>query len=413
MILIDRLEEAILLCAESRSMPDHVGRLRDMFSDPALDLDRLWQRAEKHAIQPLVAQTIGSSTLSDIVPSRTYRAAKDVRIQTLLRNCLLAQELERVSAVLGAHDIPVTPLKGTHFTQRVFESLDARHCGDIDLLVPEAQWQHAWDLLLADGYQPTLSGSRPGVKYHSFHGVPLISHRFGIECCIELHWKLSDPRFLTIDYDHLWQRIRSRRDPQQFIYPLPTDELLIYLALHIHKHNTGVLRLIVDIDRLLIHESDQLDWEHVVWLARRWHAAGLAYFALRSAMSLFSAPIPNHVLERLRPATWTCGLVEFWWGTNAILNPPSSQHLAYYRCTLAYCVMLSPPIRILHAFRQYVMAVPRSVDEDRRGSPIGRIRRLLASSIWTSLAVGSALKDWRRRGEWSSRCHRRRRRDSV
>lgn len=346
---LNSAEEALLFAIRAAPTPAQRGRLNELLAGSEEAWHRLWLEAERQHVQPLVARSVCDGCLAAAAPPVIRDAAKNTRMRVLLHNMSLQAELERIGELLHAHGLPVTPLKGTALTNRLYGSLDARWCGDIDLLVPDSSHEAALRILEEAGYSPEPAIS-PGSETHPFHGAPLARPGPGTVFVVELHWKLSDPRFTTINHEMLWSRILNKSDKARGLSPLPPEELLVFLALHLSKHHTGVLRLLADIDRLIEREGAALDWRYVIGLAKRWGVTPLLYFELSYAYLLLGTRIPTWVLPELTPAAWRRSLVNLLAGTQTILRPPASMSLRYDRFRLAHCAMLDPLRRSLGAY---------------------------------------------------------------
>jgi hypothetical protein len=385
------LEETLLLCIQAERSPAAQARLAALLADRAVAWTALRAEAARQAVLPLVAQALSDPRQASAVPEATRQDARRERLQTLFANTVLHTELRRLGALLAARGIPVTPLKGTHLTERLYGGLDARWCGDIDLLVPEADLMPTDAFLRAEGYAPA-SAPPPGLADHPFHGVPLVRQHAGTTTVVELHWNLTDPRFVAVDYRALWARIPAAGGRDSGLRPLPAEELLVFLSIHLPKHHNGVLRLLADIDRLVRRETRALDWERLTALARGWDADGLLYFALRRAQHLFDTPLPPAVTRALRPVPWCRAAVGLLAGSRAVIRPPAGENLRYNRSRLAYAAMLSPAGRAFRAYRHYLFPPARS------SGPVALAGRVARGVAWTGITVASAVLPWPRAG---------------
>ena len=346
--------EALVLCSLAARSPLHDQRLAEILSG-GFDWGRFWDEAGTQQVQPLVARELAGTWLNAIVPPDLARAAREARLQTIGYNLAVHGELQSIGRALRARGIDVAPLKGTHLAQRLFGALDARRVGDIDILVPEERLEDARAVLFDLGYG-RRSGASVGIEEHSFHGVPYI--RVGPNCSfvVELHWGLNNPRFVSVEYAGLWRRIREAAPAGAALMPLPSEETLLFLALHLPKHDLGVLRLIADIDRLLRVEGGGIDWDRVLSTAARWRVSQFLYFALHRARVTLGSPVPEAVMRRLRPHAWRRTAVELLAPPQSLLAPPAHGRLRYNRYRLAYCAMVSPLARSLQTYAYYLFA---------------------------------------------------------
>ncbi len=384
------ISEALLL--ESVRANSDRSTIEDLLQRPDFDWDSFWSLAALQQVQPLVARTLADASFAELVSPEAKLAMKAARMQIMLSNMAIHAELQAINTRLQEYGIPMVPLKGTQLAQRLFGSLDARRCGDIDILVPEGHWDAAHRILVDVGYRPA-AGVRPGVERHRFHGVPLIRAANGQAFMVEIHRQLTDPRFMTIDYGKLWKN-RALVDTQPgTLAGLPVEELLVFLAIHAPKHDTGILRLLADIDHLVNRDGQMIDWDHVVSLSKAWHADAILYFMLTLSSTLLKTSVPDIVLKRIRPSIWKRHAVPFLVGPQTILRPPATLHLRTNRFRIAYCLMLQRNRRVMHSYWHYIIMPPRIAPENAIIAMTQSARRPFDGLAWTALSVGSAIRD--------------------
>lgn len=383
-------EEVLLRCIHAEASPASRRRIGDLVTAGNLKWDVFWVLAAEQRVLPAAASSL--SALNVDLPKEQSEVAHVSRWRTFSSNLLFRTEIENIANTLHARSIPVVPLKGAHLVDRVYAHLGERDANDIDVLVPETRLPDAQAELKALGYSPTRALT-PDMAVLPFHAVPMVRATTLFTFVVELHWNLSDPRFVTVDYPALWERVLTRSPDEATLRPLPGEELLVFLALHLHKHHSGRLRLLVDVDRLVRREGGALDWTYVSWLARRWSAATLLYFALSHARRLLATPVDEEVLNSVRPATWRRSLVNVLAGPRAMLRPPSSEHLRYNRFRLAYCAMLQPFDRALTAYLHYLFPWPQPRHRMALGSAVDVCRRITRGIGRTGQVVASCLND--------------------
>ena len=388
-------EEAVILeCIRAEEEPSALDRLRCLIRARDPDWDRIWTLAAAYEVHPLVARGLMAAELADVVPDALRDRAKETRRVTLLQNMALHAELHRVAEALHDQRIPVAPLKGTHVAERLYGSLDARRSGDIDILVQKNRLAQARTVLLELGYDEAR-GVSPGIEAHTFHGVPYVRSVGHLTFVIELHWGLNHHAFVSIDYEQLWRRILIAGDDSSPLRPLPSEETLLFLALHLPKHEDGVLRLLADVDRLVRHEADRFDWTLVVKLAREWDTIWLLYFALLRAQTLLGTPVPEAVMKQIAPPWWRRAAVELLAGPAVTLAPPTPPHLRSNQSILAYCAMLKPFARTLRAYWHYLYPPPTPRPSGLTHWITREVLRMGHGAMWTCLTLGGAA--WSRR----------------
>jgi hypothetical protein len=382
-------EEAVLLCClETRSQAQQ-DRLCRLLTDGERLVDRFWTEAAEQQVTPLVALVLTSSPFTSALPTSLIEQAKSSVRATAFRNLAQHAELIRVANALFNHGIPAVPLKGSHLAERLLGMVGARLMSDIDVIVPEAQILEGQSVLRDLGYhQP----SNHGQAAHPFHGIPWFREEDGQRFVVELHWKLSNPRFVTIDYDQFWRRVRTHSSDHEALRPLPSEETLVYLALHLAKHDIGILRLVVDIDRLVRREGRSIDWGYVVLLAKQWSVDAMLYFALMRAHILLGCPLPTQAMKQLQPMAWRGVLVDLLAGPKFALRPPKNKDNRYARFMLSYCAMITPLQRSLDAYLHHFYGFPDNAVFNRPGSVVTLSYGLLRGSVYTLLGIAQALQ---------------------
>jgi hypothetical protein len=370
------VERLLLACC--RAAPDPAA-MRQALHAAGLDWAAFWELARRQEVQPLVARALARSGLLGDLPAPASSDVEAARIETTARNLAARAELEAIAAALGARGVPVMPLKGVALALRIFGGLDARRCGDIDILVREEDWEVARRALQERGYRP-LDTTRPRIREHPFHDVPLIRSAGGRGFVVELHHQLTDRRFARIDHAALWRRALATGSAG--LVEMPAEDLLVFLALHLPKHDAGMLRLIADIDHLIAGGRVSLDWDRVLELAGQWRARTPLYFALAASTALLETPVPEQVRAALRPRAWKRRAITALAGPLAMLRPPAPARQRADRFRLAYCLMLEPASLAVRAYRHYVLA-PTAGEAGgfmaRRGGELrGAARTLLA-----------------------------------
>lgn len=384
-------EEAVLLCSLAERTADQVERLRWLCGPEGMDWLRFWEKASEQQVVPLVAQVLTTPPVASFLGGATLQEARTARLRVMFYNMAVHTELQQIVGILHTRGIAAVPLKGTSLAKRLYRSLDARQTHDIDILIQESEIRAANSALREIGYAP-LDADTTVREEHSFHGTPLTRQGPAANLMVELHFKLTDPRFVNVDYSQLWQRILAASSDEEPLRTLPSEELLLFLALHLPKHET-MLRLVADIDRLVRLEGSTLDWPWTLQLAKRWHVLGMLYFALHSSQRLLGTPVPPSVMQQLKPAIWRRAAVGLLAGPQAILRPPDSHNLSYNRFRLAYCAMLWPNRRSVEAYVHYVFP---PLAERHRGiwmRATQSTQRLAHGFAWTGMALGSSLKD--------------------
>lgn len=396
---VEVADQALLLALRADVEPGLTGVLAGLIKSGLIDPPDLWARAGRHQVLPTVARIFTTPELQPVLGEQMAAAAWDYRRQVLAVNLARHAELKGIVERMQAVGIPAVPLKGTYLAERYYRGLDGRLSGDIDVLVPAGLLPRARAVLHELGFRPAPEVS-PARNLHPFHDPAFIRRGVGGWSVVELHWGLTDPKFVTVDYGLLWGRITDRlsSDPD-WPATLPPEEELLFLAVHLPKHDAGVLRLLTDLDRVVRRHATSLDWDGLTSLARRWGAGPMLYFGLERARVLLGTPVPEDPLQVLRPAAWR-RLAVFWLaGPGAIFNLTDPENVRANRFKLAYCAMLTPARRFFKGCWANFFA-PEPADSPLR--PGGRLTRMARGVGRLVLAVTSGGPPRRPRGRIST-----------
>ncbi len=288
------------------------------FGDQAADqLGVQWRHADLTGLEDLVRfeaceiwllRRLRSLGLLGVFPDdladRLNRMAKDAAA----RNLLLDSQVKATAELLNVMGIPHVLLKGVAM-RRVAERVplaDARVTRDVDVLVPEAEAQRAWDGFVAAGYQidrdPSLNAEALDRRL-----LGLVSE-LGLE--VELHRSISH----EVSPADAWARFKSGSTEAEVEgtrtrVPSPT-ELFWHSFTHAMNHGPEWLRLRSLLDGAALWAGPEpLDWTLVrsrlgssevahpasapLWLgAMRWLAGS-------GAQESGLGPLPHDHLHRL------------------------------------------------------------------------------------------------------------------
>ena len=265
--------------------------------------------AARHGLRPLLYERLATPSDSLKIPEAVLRELRESYLKNGLRNQLLYRDLARVLGELREDGIPVIVLKGAHLAALVYPRMALRVMGDIDLLVKRADLKQAASRLRQLGYafetevniEAFLTGFPPPA-----HLPPLFKPPHPR---IELHWRIDPAQPLQEELD-LWQRARPARLAGADTLVLAPEDLVLHLCLHGGSHHLLELGLrpLCDLRVTLEQWHAAIDWPLLLSLARRWRVEQCVYLMLSLARELVQAPLPERILQSLKPA----GFEEQW-----------------------------------------------------------------------------------------------------
>jgi hypothetical protein len=203
-----------------------------------------------------------------------------------------------VGALLSADVQPVI-LKGAAIALTCYAEPFERDFGDLDILVPEDRVEQSLRALGAGGYVgPPSPEELQAYRRHHFH-VPLSDRDAHV---VEIHWALTrQGASFQLDANEVLAQSASLERPGQpgLILPRP-EHTLLHLVIQNLQEGFSRLSRPVDMDRIVV-STPGLDWDTLVATAGKGDLASATAVSLRLANLLLGTPVPNGVLQELRP----------------------------------------------------------------------------------------------------------------
>ncbi len=295
------------------------------------DRAEAWQkfveRAAELSVSPLVFDALRRSNHQEAVPLEILQQLQGDCHITALLNMLIYRRLHTLLQMLQTHKIDVILLKGVFLAQMVYRDVGLRPMSDIDLMVRPTDVERVRHLMMSLGFTcesgPTTEGSGTGetnVQSQELHH-DCFSHA-GYNLDVEIHWGLvkASSRF-QIDTDALWQQATATQVAGLPAYLLSPVDTLLHQCIHVsyqHVFQRYSLRSLCDIQRLIEHYGNELDWHQLCERAAIWRGERSTYLALLLAQKLLHAGVPPFVLEDLRPAHFDERL--YCWAVHRVLG---------------------------------------------------------------------------------------------
>jgi hypothetical protein len=275
---------------EPLELPAAEGELRALLAD-----------AHRNEVGPNVAHALRRSgdQRSEVVDA--HRVASD-RIKVMLAAA------DDVASVLDGVGIPTLALKNVGIARAIYPCAACTPMGDIDLVVRRSDFRKAHELLLAhslvhDTRAPEIEPADIDHAYES-GGAEYRYQTGSQEVWIELQWRPVAGRWIRPhqEFDADYLVARSRPIEASDLRLLDATDNMLQVALHTAKHSycrAPGLRLHTDVHRLATY--DPPDWDALLAAAHQMDVVTAVYFSLDIAATLLGSPVPEEVLNSLRP----------------------------------------------------------------------------------------------------------------
>ena len=281
--------------------PLRVRRIRELLHGE-LDWEKLGWLAERERAAPVLW---GQLQAIESVPGKLPPQAAHLQRLAMVsefRMMHLEQRLARSLEALSDAEIDVMLLKGAALALTVYGSFVRRPMIDVDVLVHEDEALRAREVLVGEGWVSTEMEEFESFYRRHQHLPTLVDGR-GLDMQLELHTGLFfEGNPFDFPMADVWRRavpvmVRGRR-----VYVPSRQDQLLHLCLHFawsHMMSTGAWRTFRDLRALM--DAGDLNWDDFVALARKSRGASCCYWTLRLARNLVGVPVPEHVLEAIRP----------------------------------------------------------------------------------------------------------------
>lgn len=313
---------------ENPEGPELLGRLL-AGSPPGVEID--WKSvlplARRHGVLPLLyweitrRQAAGLWNLS--VPGEVYETLRRDFYAAAARAMVAERQLAQVLQALSEAGVSTLVVKGAAMGA-YYPDPALRSYGDLDVVVPRHQLEHAATALGGIGYRG--SDQKQWRLVHHFHLSPL--HSEDGRLTVELHWQLARPKQpWTLPMEELWARAISWSVAGQPTLRLDAVDTVLYLSLHTLVHHLARLGLrpICDL-RQVIEAWGPSEWEALVQRAVRYRLARAVYLMLRLAEQILQVTVPAQVKEGLGPGLEEPSLRE-WIAGFLASESPSAPHM--------------------------------------------------------------------------------------
>ena len=257
-----------------------------------------WQQAGALAIRNRVEgwfmAALDAADLRRVVPADVWATMRESVRLSAMRALTMAPALEEVLHELRKSNLPAMVLKGPALAERFYADPALRPYGDIDLLVPLAEHACLAEILgrldyVVDEEHGGTQAVQSGTAEFPYE-TKYVGRNTGM--VLDIHYDPFQLGLKPLDMEGVWQRAEPRRLYGQEVLTPGLNDLLLILAVHLHRHSFERLLWLKDVDLIVRREGLSLDWP---WLADRAAAEGVSSSlatVLRLSRRLLATPLP-------------------------------------------------------------------------------------------------------------------------
>jgi hypothetical protein len=130
---------------------------------------------------------------------------------------------------------------------------------------------------------------------------------------IDVHLTVEKPNeYFTLNIEEIWENANFVTLDNARLMILSKEDMILHLCLHasfLHKFRFG-LRALCDISETINKYQNEINWEVLLRRATEWKIVKYIYLTLMLVRDLLDSPVPNHVLEKMRPQGFDLQITE-------------------------------------------------------------------------------------------------------
>ena len=223
-----------------------------------VDWDLLVKIGSEHLVLPAIYCRLKQKKLLSFLPEELVHYLDELTQLNRERNRTLLNEAQQISKVFNSNEIHYVFIKGIALiAAKKYDDIGERMIGDIDILIATKDIQKAFDLLVVQGYNKSLSFS---YEVKNFRHLPrqISENHLG---AIELHNQLLKHKYnMLLDKDLV---LSSKQSIDGVI--IPSTEMLTRNVIYAHQindraffYNNLKLKSLYDVMILGLSEDEQL-----------------------------------------------------------------------------------------------------------------------------------------------------------
>lgn len=263
----------------------------------AVNWDLFLEIAEhQHRVLGFICQNI-TQYGCDFFPEQVVVEIKRRNRLVSFRMLKLTAELIRLLEMFKQNGISALPFKGPVLGLQLYGDVTTRHCGDIDLVIPQAHVHEASQLLIKSGYnriKPSyeLTPKHEKIYMGKYHHLSMINPDLAIK--VEIHWDFLAFSLSPISFEMAWQNRQTVMLGENKICGVALEDTLILLLLHGGKHGWRRLFWLHDIYAVLKKFGDG-EWKRLMDRINRLNIQRPAYYAFALVELFFDLQLPRFI----------------------------------------------------------------------------------------------------------------------
>ena len=265
-------------------------------------LSDLMELSTIHGVRPLVLKNVRLH-FNDWIPGGLSHALRQEEQAVVLRNRILAQEIDRLLSIFTEFGIRALPVKGAVLAKASYGDLNLRTFSDLDIIIEKGAFREALPLLEEVGYEPIGKLAEMSDLVRRFHmwqsgQCPFVKGKSIFH--LDLHTRLMPPLYYyASDLDDLWERsveVEIAGKPMRVLCP---EDRILLMSYHGMKNRWERLKHVCDVSETL-RSQPHLDWDFLIEEMKRTQGKRTLFVAIGLAKSILDVSLPKEIEQHVR-----------------------------------------------------------------------------------------------------------------
>lgn len=289
----------LLLCLYPSKNKQISEKIQRVINDGVL-WDRLIELAKVHYVLPLLYRRL-HSVCPEQVPADTLKEMHRFYQGLVVQNLLSTKELTNLLQVMAAHGVDATPYKGPILAHALYDEVDLRQFGDLDIIIKPDDMHIVEKLLIERGYrhyfgQKTEAELRAYMRNKAEHTYDFYHDAKGL--LVEVHWRFWPVYFSFVNPCQVWDRRQKLTFNGTATSTFAIEDYLLILCMHGSRHAWSRLSWLCDV-AMLLHKYPDLDWSYVLTQASEWRCKRMLFLGLYLTYHWFGESLPPHIIQTI------------------------------------------------------------------------------------------------------------------
>lgn len=300
-----RSEENLLLCCSRTSVDSERAEKIRLLLQKEINWSYLIDTALRHGLIPLLYRNL-KTTHPDAIPNGALEKLRKYFLINASRNIYLTEELIKLLHLFEKHGTTAITYKGPRMAASIYGDITLRQFCDLDILIQNKDVPGVKELLVSQGYHPTLifnNAAEERVYFGSPYKRSLHFVREDGKVPLDLHWGIES-RYLSFAKGlDLHEHVEQTYLNGHAIKTVNTEYLVYLLCIHGAQHAWTQINWICDIAELMKRRRD-MDWEEIIDNARALGIHRMVSCGFLLAVWLLDVELQEKVLQRIKVDPW-------------------------------------------------------------------------------------------------------------